>query len=241
MTLEAMPEDWSSALCVAAHPDDLEYGAAIAVSRWTAMGRTVRYLLVTRGEAGIDGLHPSEAGALREGEEVRGAHHVGVEEVEFLAERDGTVLYGLDLRRDLARAIRRHRPDLIVTLHFGLAWGDGAGGAANQADHRATGLAVLDAARDAGNRWVFPELLDEGLGPHKARWVAVSGSPTPSHAQRVEAADVERGVASLEAHAAYLAGLDQETDVRAFLLGGAETGGEQAGSRFAVPFELYLL
>src|SRR4051794_19158380 len=64
--LPALPDDWSRALCVVAHPDDLEYGAAAAVARWTAAGRTVTYLLATRGEAGIDSMPPHEAGPLRE-------------------------------------------------------------------------------------------------------------------------------------------------------------------------------
>jgi LmbE family N-acetylglucosaminyl deacetylase len=237
--LPALPADWSRALCVAAHPDDLEYGTAVAVARWTRLGRAVSYLLATRGEAGIDSLHPDECGPLREAEEVEGARRVGVSEVEFLDERDGAVEYGLGLRRELARAMRRHRPDLVVTLHFGLSFGPGAGGPANQADHRAVGLAALDAAKDAGNRWIFPELLDEGLGPHKVRWVAVASSSTPSHVEPVDAEDLDAGIASLDAHAAYLDGLGEATDTRAFLTGAAEGGGQLAGTRYAVPFELY--
>lgn len=241
MTLEPFPQDWTTALCVAAHPDDLEYGAAIAVARWTSLDRTVRYLLVTRGEAGIDGLHPDECGPVRAGEEVEGASRVGVSDVDFLDEADGSVLYSLELRRTLAGAIRRHRPDLVVTGHFGLAWGPGPGGASNQADHRAVGLATLDAARDAGNRWIFPDLLADGLEPHSPRWVAIAGSPTPSHAQVVEAEDLDRGVASLEAHARYLDGLTPRPDVRSFLTTAVEAGGEQAGAGLAVAFELYSL
>ena len=69
MTLEQFPDDWSRALCIVAHPDDLEYGAAGAIARWTAAGKEVAYLLVTRGEAGIDAMSPAEAGPLREAEE----------------------------------------------------------------------------------------------------------------------------------------------------------------------------
>lgn len=74
-----LPEDWEGALCVAAHPDDLEYGVASAVARWTAQRKQVSYLLVTRGEAGTDDMLPDEAGALRENEERLGAAEVGVE------------------------------------------------------------------------------------------------------------------------------------------------------------------
>ena len=72
-----LPEDWESALVIMAHPDDIEYGAASAVARWTAQGKRVAYLLATRGEAGIDSMHPGEAGPLRENEERSGAALVG--------------------------------------------------------------------------------------------------------------------------------------------------------------------
>ena len=106
-----MPDDWSRALAVVAHPDDLEFGAAGAVARWTAEGRTVVYLLVTRGEAGIDTLAPAECGPLREAEQRAAARIVGVDVVEFLDHPDGTIEYGPALRRDIAHAIRRHRPE----------------------------------------------------------------------------------------------------------------------------------
>src|SRR3954452_1366393 len=170
--LPALPEDWERCLAVAAHPDDIEYGAAAAVARWTAQGKQVTYLLATRGEAGIDGLPPDEAAALRETEERAGAREVGVEVVEFLGHRDGVLEYGLPLRRDIARAVRRHRPDVVITNYFGDAWGPGL---LNQADHIALGRAVVDGVRDAGNRWVFRELLDEGLEPAKVGTVLVSG------------------------------------------------------------------
>src|SRR5687768_15432100 len=100
-----LPEDWHTALAVVAHPDDLEYGAASAVARWTSQGKQISYLLVTRGEAGIDAMPPDEVGPLREEEERQGARRVGVDTVEFLDYRDGVIEYGLPLRRDLARAI----------------------------------------------------------------------------------------------------------------------------------------
>jgi LmbE family N-acetylglucosaminyl deacetylase len=83
-----MPDDWQRALVVAAHPDDVEYGVAAAVALWTAAGKEVRYLLATRGEAGIAGLSPAEAGPLREAEERRSAAAVGVSQVEFLDHLD---------------------------------------------------------------------------------------------------------------------------------------------------------
>jgi LmbE family N-acetylglucosaminyl deacetylase len=238
--LPPLPEDWDRCLAVAAHPDDLEYGAASAVARWTAAGKQVTYLLATRGEAGIDGMHPDEAAALREAEERAGARAVGVEVVEFLDHRDGVVEYGLPLRRDIARAIRRHRPEVIVSGAFEVRM---VGGIPTQADHRAAGLATLDAARDAGNRWIFPELLDEGLEPWGGvRYVFVGGAEHPTHAVDVTGEPLRRGIASLAAHAEYTSGLGSGAfDPAPFLTWTARQAGTAAGVEAAVLFELYAL
>ncbi len=202
--LEPFPDDWQRALAVVAHPDDLEYGTASAVAKWTSEGRWVGYVLATRGEAGIDGMHPDEAGPLREAEERASAAVVGVDTVEFLGHPDGVLTYGLDLRRDLAAAIRRHRPEVLLSVNYRFSWG---GPSVNLADHRVLGEAVLDAARDAGNRWVFPELVDQGLEPWAGvHVVAFNGSPEATHAVDVTGW-LGRGIASLEEHRAYLAGL----------------------------------
>src|SRR5512139_2581977 len=121
-TLKPLDESWSTALAVVAHPDDLEYGAAAAIARWTAQGKRVAYCLATSGEAGIDGLSPEQAGPLRETEERASAAIVGVETVEFLGHPDGVLEYGLPLRRDIARAVRRHRPEVVITINHRESW-----------------------------------------------------------------------------------------------------------------------
>ncbi|QYN21141.1 PIG-L deacetylase family protein [Amycolatopsis sp. DSM 110486] len=237
--LVPLDESWSTALAFAAHPDDLEYGTASAVARWTSQGKRVVYCLATSGEAGIDAIDPAVAGPLREAEERAGAAAVGVDLVEFLGHPDGVLEYGLPLRRDIARAIRRHRPDVVVTGNYHDRWGPGA---PNQADHIALGRAVLDGARDAGNRWVFRELLDEGLDPWQVRRIVVTHSPESTHG--VDTTDfLDQGVASLEAHAEYLRGIGpgDMASPREFLeSSGAETG-LRLGVRFAVPAEVIVL
>jgi LmbE family N-acetylglucosaminyl deacetylase len=237
--LPPLKEDWQRALCVAAHPDDLEYGAAAAVARWTSQGKQVTYLLATRGEAGIDGLHPSEAAALRETEERNGAREVGVDVVEFLDHPDGVVEYGLPLRRDIARAIRRHRAEIVLSGAFTDRM---VGGMANQADHRAVGLAALDAARDAGNRWIFPELTEEGLEPWSGvRYVCFAGAQEPTHGVDVTGF-VEQGIASLQAHFAYLQGLGGASlDPAQFLTWIAAASGARVGVDSAVLLDVYEL
>jgi LmbE family N-acetylglucosaminyl deacetylase len=236
--LVALPEDWDRALAVVAHPDDLEYGAASAIARWTSQGKQVHYLLVTRGEAGIDALPPEEVGPLRELEERRSAAVVGVSSVEFLDYADGLVTYGLPLRRDIARALRRHRPEVVITLPYQHAW---TGHVLNMADHRWVALAVLDAARDAGNRWIFPELLAEGLEPWSGvRMVCFNESPQATHAVDVTAF-LDRGIASLLEHRTYLAHLATRIDPDAFLRHNASEVGARCGCKYAVSFEVIRL
>ncbi|WP_406089325.1 PIG-L deacetylase family protein [Streptomyces sp. NBC_01013] len=236
--LEPMPTDWQRALAVVAHPDDLEYGCAAAVAGWTDGGRDITYLLATRGEAGIDTLEPERCAPLREQEQRASAAVVGVSRVEFLDHRDGVIEYGIGLRRDIAAAVRRHRPELVITLNHRDTWG---GVAWNTPDHRAVGRATLDAAADAGNRWIFPELTEQGLEPWDGvRWVAVAGSATPTHA--VDAtAGLERSVQSLLAHRTYIEVLtdqDPEAYCRNFLTGNAQASAGRFGGRPAVTFEL---
>ncbi len=232
---EPLPEDWERALLIVAHPDDIEYGGAAAIARWTGQGKEITYCLVTSGEAGIDSMPPEQARPLREDEERASAGIVGVRSVEFLGHRDGVVEYGLPLRADLARAIRRHRPEIVITGNFRDTWG---GTFPNQADHIAVGRAVLDAARDAGNRWVFPGDGDPWNGV-RAVWAV--GSPEGKHA--VDVTDTFRsGIASLRAHQAYLAGLgDAFPDPEEFLESLARSAGSRLGSTYAVPFEVFPL
>jgi LmbE family N-acetylglucosaminyl deacetylase len=151
--LEPVDESWTRALCVVAHPDDMEFGAAAAVARWTGQGKRVVYAMVTSGEAGIDGMAPAEARRVRESEQVASAEIVGVDTVDFLGLPDGVLEYGVALRRAICAAVRRHRPEIVITNNFRDTWG---GRNLNQADHIATGRATLDAVRDAGNRWCSP-------------------------------------------------------------------------------------
>lgn len=231
--LEPFPEEFERGLAVVAHPDDLEYGGAAAIARWTAQGRQIAYLLVTRGEAGIDTLAPAECGPLREAEQRAAAAEVGVDVVEFLDHPDGLIEYGVPLRRDIAAAIRRHRPDVVITVNHRETF---PGGHYNMVDHRVVGQATLDAVRDAANRWLFPEVGEPWSG---VRQVLVLASPLATHAVDVEE-QFDRGVASLRAHKAYLEALGGPmADPEAFLRGAAEqTAARLPGARLATAFEV---
>src|SRR6478672_4678247 len=108
--LELLDEStFQSVMCVVAHPDDIEYGLSAAVDKWVKAGKTVTYLLASRGEAGIDTMHPDEAGPAREAEEIAAAEAVGVDIVDFLDFRDGVIEYGVPLRRELCKVMRLRR------------------------------------------------------------------------------------------------------------------------------------
>ena len=236
-----MPEDWQRALAIVAHPDDLEYGGASAIAKWIAQGKKVTYLMVSSGEAGIDGMSPSEAGPLREQEEVSAAAEVGVNTVEFLGYPDGIIEYGLALRRDLSRAIRRHGPDILVTLNYHEKFSSGH---LNMADHRSVGLATLDAGRDAGNRWIFTELLDEGLEPWDGvRFVAVLGVDQDAADHGIDVTGFwDKGLDSLRQHKAYLENLGPSAaNTFEALTAHARSSGEALGCQYALLVELVLI
>lgn len=234
--LTPLDEDWERALVVVAHPDDVEFGAAAAVARWTDQGKTVVYCMVTSGEAGIDALPPDECRTVREAEQVESARVVGVDVVEFLGFPDGVVAPTIALRAAIAEQVRRHRPDVVVTGNHHDTWG---GSSPNQADHIAVGRATIHAVQDAGNRWIHREQLTDGLEPWgDVRQVWVAGSPVAEHGVDTTAT-FDRGVASLEAHRAYIDGLGWEHfDAAEFLEGMSRPTGSRLGVTHGAAFEV---
>lgn len=234
--LTPVDEDWQSALCIVAHPDDLEFGASSAIARWTGQGKQIGYVMVTSGEAGIDGIAPEQSRRIREAEQIESANIVGVDQVDFLHQPDGVLEYGVALRSAICASIRQHRPEIVITGNFHDRFGTEI---LNQADHIATGRAVLDAVRDAGNRWVFHDQIESGLGTWGGvRQVWEAASPAARHAADITD-QLAAGVASLTAHRAYLDGLDFEIDPEEFLEGFARAAGTRLGTRFATAFEVY--
>jgi LmbE family N-acetylglucosaminyl deacetylase len=235
--LEPVDESWERALVVVAHPDDVEFGAAAAIARWTDQGKTVVYCMVTSGEAGIDGIAPDECREIRTAEQIASAKIVGVHEVEFLGLPDGVVEYGVPLRRSITEVVRKHRPEIILTNNFRETWG---GTMPNQPDHMAVGRAALNSAGDAGNRWIFSEQLVNGLEPWGGvKQVWASGSPNSTHG--VDTTDTfDRGVESLKAHKAYIDGLGWENfDPAEMLEGMSRPTGSRLGVTHATAFEVF--
>jgi LmbE family N-acetylglucosaminyl deacetylase len=225
-------------LVITAHPDDVDFGAAGTVAKWTESDLEVTYCLVTDGDAGgYDEDFPrAEVPALRRAEQIAAAKCVGVHDVRFLGYPDGRVEATLALRRDLARVIRQVRPDRVVCPSPERNY---AGVGISHPDHRAVGSAALDAVYpDARNPFAFPELRQhEGLEPWKVREVWIQGSPSPTHFVDVTGT-FGRKVAALRAHVSQTGQMDDlEERVRTRLSRAAETGGLPEG-RLAESFQV---
>src|SRR5690625_6970407 len=167
------PTEIERMLCVVAHPDDREYGGSAAVAEWTARGVQVAYVLLAAGEAGIRDREPAEVAALRAEERRLACELVGVSDLTILDLPDGLLQADVATREQIARQIRRFRPDAIMCT----TWEMEPGWGLNHADHRAAGIAVVDAIRDADNPWLFrSQLTEEHLEAWGARWLLVNGA-----------------------------------------------------------------
>jgi LmbE family N-acetylglucosaminyl deacetylase len=192
--LETFPTDWRTALLLVPHPDDPEYGCSAAVAKWTAQGKTVHYALACRGEAGIAGMSPKEAGPLREAEQRRSAAVVGVSDVQFWDFPDSDIRNTPELRAKIAETITALEPDVVLTIYSGPEW---APGAPNQRDHIEFSKAVAAA---------YDSLADP------PRWLFENG-PDVTHAEVIDDVHFDLAVESLAAHEVYLSVLDPTTSV----------------------------
>jgi LmbE family N-acetylglucosaminyl deacetylase len=214
------------ALVIAAHPDDVDFGAAGTVARWTDAGTEVVYCVVTDGDAGgyDESVPRPEIAPLRRAEQTAAAKLVGVTDIRFLGYPDGRVEATLGLRRDLARVIRQVRPQRVVCpspernyLRMGVS----------HPDHRAVGSAALDAVYpDARNPFAFPELREaEGLEAWKVSEVWIPGGQAPNHYVDVTET-FDRKIAALRAHASQTG---HRPDLAEFLRGWLGRAAAQGG------------
>src|ERR1043166_7350667 len=167
-------------LVVMAHPDDAEFGCGGTIAKWAEAGKQIDYVLSTSGDKGSNDvtISPVKLAKQRRTEQVNAAHALGACDVVFLSYEDGTLTNTIALRRDIAREIRRFKPDAIIcqdpTMRFG------GNRYLNHPDHRAAGDACLDAVYpSARDPHVFPDLLGEGLEAHKVREVYMSTMQNP--------------------------------------------------------------
>lgn len=220
-------------LVMVAHPDDAEYGTSAAVSMWTERGVEVGYVLATAGEAGMQ-RPPEQVREIRAQEQRAACDIVGVEHLRILDFPDGQVEYGLELRRAIAREIRAFQPDVVVSGAGELVvpWG------LDHADHRAVGLATIDAVRDAGNQWLYTEQLNNTITPWETSTLLLTGTQS-SHYLEVSETAVEKAVASLAAHEQYLADIEDHPSPKDFIPEMLAEQGQAAGVSYAMTFQVH--
>jgi LmbE family N-acetylglucosaminyl deacetylase len=197
-----------------AHPDDAEFICAGAVAHWADEGHEVIYVLLTSGDKGSDDpeMTSERLVATREAEQLDAARILGVKDVVFMKFRDAELEPDLELRRALTRVVRQLKPDVVVCQDPTVRWVDTE--YINHPDHRAAGEATLAAVfPSARDRLTFPELLAEGLEPHKVREIYLAGAQSPDVAIDITA-QMDRKLASLHAHASQLGDWDFEPIVR---------------------------
>ena len=173
-SLPTVPEG-NSVLVVMAHPDDAEFGCGGTIAKWAALGKEINYVLCTSGDKGSSDptMSPFLLARTRREEQTNAAHALGARSVVFLSYEDGLLRNTIELRRDIVREIRRFRPDAVICQDPTMRWGGNR--YLNHPDHRAAGDACLDAVYpSARDPHVFPELLVDGLEPHKVREVFMS-------------------------------------------------------------------
>jgi len=220
-------------LVVAAHPDDIEFGAAGTVARWVIEGADVRYLLVTRGDKGSDdpATDVDALVVLREREQRAAAAEIGDAGVDFLDEPDGQVEPSLRLRERITHAIRAYRPEIVMThdptvLFVNNEW-------VNHPDHRAVGQVTVDAvfptARDPLN---FREHLDAGLDAWKVAELYLWSTNEANQLVDI-AATIERKIDALRHHASQFRRFDE---IARWVRRRSEELGERTGYRAAEGF-----
>jgi len=221
-------------LGVAAHPDDLDFVAAGSMARWAAEGADVCYLILTDGGQGSSDRRMSPSRLIgRRREEQRAAGKVlGLKEVLFLDFPDGGLENSLDVRRNVVRAIRRLRPDVVVTMDPTVLYAAGRG-IINHPDHRAAGQAVLDAVYPfARDHLAFPELLAEGFEPYEVKTVLLGNFERQNFAVDINDS-LEKKLLALKAHESQIPDFRA---TKAMVTRWAEQTGQEFGYKYAEGF-----
>lgn len=225
-----------SLMVVVAHPDDAEFMVAGTAAKWARAGCEVTYVVVTRGDKGSDDpeMTPERLTEIREAEQRAAGAILGVKHFEFMGYDDGYLQPTLELRRDLARLIRKYRPEVLITFDpTNRIFSDTY---VNHPDHRAAGDAAMDAVfPTARDRLTFPELLREGFEPWKVRqlWLGSTGEANVC-VDVSETIDLRR-----EALRAHPSQLDEQTVEFAVQM--CEWAGKQAGVAYAEAFRRIIL
>jgi LmbE family N-acetylglucosaminyl deacetylase len=220
-------------MVIAAHPDDAEFTVAGTVALWTQGGCRVFYVLCTDGNSGSHepGMTRSKLAAVRQAEQRAACAWLGVHDTVFLGYDDGQLQPTLDLRRDLVRVIRQHRPEVVITWDpTNLFMGDSY---VNHPDHRAAALATIDAVAPASS---MPLLWPEAGAPHQVSQLYVFGNGQAN--TWVDITDtIDQKITALRQHASQLGDWDPTEMIKAW----ASESGREKGLVYAESYRVITL
>tara|TARA_B100001167_G_C16721879_1_gene281614 strand:- start:47 stop:724 length:678 start_codon:yes stop_codon:yes gene_type:complete len=224
-------------MVVVAHADDAEWGCAGTVAQWCNNGWEVVYVLCTDGSKGTDDakLTSEELVSIRKKEQLDAGQVLGLHKVVFLGYEDSMLEPTLDLRRDIVRQIRFYKPDILICLSP-LRRLDGSSYFGHP-DHLASGEAALSAVFPSSrDRLTYPELLEEGLEPHKVSEVWIMGHDDDD--KFVDVTDyIDVAVSALKSHSSQTTG----EDVGQQLIDWRSRTGKKVGFAYAESFKRFLM
>ena len=216
-------------MVIYAHPDDAEFGMAGTVARWASAGVEMTYVLVTNGASGSQDpkMTRKRLASIRKAEQDAAAKILGVKRVVYLGYEDGYLYPTLEVRRDVARVVRKYRPDVILTTDPTFRLGFGY---VNHPDHIAAAEVVLRTINpDASTRQMFPELWSkERLEPHKPKALLLAAFTEGADVRIDITKTMELKLRALRAHASQVGDGDFEGFVRDF--------GRRIGRRAGYPY-----
>ena len=178
-----IPDSPMDLMIITAHPDDAEFGAAGTVAAWTREGKKAVYVICTNGDKGTSdrSLTPRELVKIRQREQREACKVLGVDTVVFLGYGDQALEDTPEFRKDLVRQIRIFRPNTVITLdpYRRYLW---------HRDHRIVGQVVMDAVFPfARDHMAYPDLMEEGLEPHKVAQILFFGAEDINYYSDIEA------------------------------------------------------
>ena len=229
---------YQRAMVVVAHPDDAEWGCAGTVAKWCAEGWEVVYVLCTDGSKGSEDpeMTSGRLVEIRKQEQLNAGKVLGLKDIVFLGYEDSMLEPTLELRRDIAREIRRHRPDVLICINP-VRSVDGEGYLGHP-DHFASGEAALSAVFPSSrDRLTFTELLREGLEPHKVKevWMMFHGDTADKFVD--VSAYMDTAVDALKQHQTQVSEEDAEVGMRQW----RNSTGQKVGFEFAEAFKVFQL
>ena len=238
MSEQVLDPSYNRAMVVVAHADDAEYGCSGTVAKWCKQGWEVVYVLCTDGSKGTadPGMTSDKLVAIRREEQIKAGKILGLHKVEFLNYPDSFLTPSLELRKDIVKAIRLHKPDVLITTDPRRNLDETT--YIGHPDHHAAGEAALSAVfPSARDRLTYPDLIDQGLEPHHVSeaWVMFGGQNANRHVELTEE-DVDRSIAALQAHRSQVP-MDVGERVREW----KARSTEKTGFKYAESFRVFAL